>query len=90
MVTRAPGCIDISRLSKIGLQTSGPLKYANEHYGCPVVTRQEQHILFNDLEAVQERDDGSFEVAYSETPQDMAYSEPENHSTPQLNLLNAR
>ena len=72
------------------LQTSGPLKYANEHYGCPVVTRQEQHILFNDLEAVQERDDGSFEVVYSETPQDMAYSEPENHSTPQLNLLNAR
>ncbi len=72
------------------IQTSGPLKYTNAHYGCPVVTRQEQHILLNDLETVRERDDGNFEVVYSETPQDMAYPETENLNAPQLNLLNAR
>ena len=73
------------------IQTSGPLKYTNEHYGYPVVTRQERDILFNGLEDVREREEGSFEVVYSETPQDMADPETENLKTPpQLDLLNAR
>ena len=73
------------------IQTSGPLKYTNEHYGYPVVTRQERDILFNGLEDVREREDGSFEVVYSETPQDMADPETENlNAPPQLDLLNAR
>lgn len=73
------------------IQTSGPLKYTNAHYGCPVVTRQEQHILFNGLEDVRERDDGNFEVVYSENPRGIARPETENlNAPPQLDLLNAR
>ena len=54
------------------IQTSGPLKYTNKHYGCPVVTSQEQSILLNDLKELREFDDNIFEVAYSEKPQDIA------------------
>ena len=51
------------------IQTSGPLKYTNRYYECPVVTSQEQSILLNDLNEVQESDDNIFEVTYSEKPQ---------------------
>ena len=52
-------------------QNSGPLKYTNKHYGCPVVTSQEQFILLNDLQAIQARGDNIFEVMYSTKPQDL-------------------
>ncbi len=61
------------------LQKSGPLKYMNKHYECPVVTSQEQSILLNELEEAQEHsnhvpaNEQVFEVRYSESPQDMAY-----------------
>ncbi len=55
------------------IQTSGPLKYTNRYYGCPVVTSQEQSILLNGLKEVQESDDNVFEVTYSENPQDIAH-----------------
>ena len=51
------------------IQKSGPLKYTNRYYGCPVVTSQEQSILLNGLKEVRESDDNIFEVAYSEKPQ---------------------
>ena len=54
------------------IQTSGPLKYTNRYYECPVVTSQEQSILLNDLKEVRESDDNIFEVTYSEKPQDIA------------------
>ena len=54
------------------IQTSGPLKYTNRHYECPVVTSQEQSILLNDLKEVRESDDNIFKVTYSEKPQDIA------------------
>ena len=63
------------------LQKSGPLKYMNKHYECPVVTSQEQSILLNELEEAQEHSNHVpanghvFEVRYSESPQDMAYSQ---------------
>ena len=53
------------------IQNSGPLKYTNRHYGCPVVTSQEQYILLNDLKTVQVRGDNIFEVMYSTKPQDL-------------------
>ena len=53
------------------IQNSGPLKYTNRHYGCPVVTSQEQCILLNDLKTVQVRGDNIFEVMYSTKPQDL-------------------
>ena len=53
------------------IQNSGPLKYTNKHYGCPVVTSQEQFILLNDLKAIQTRGDNIFEVMYSTKPQDL-------------------
>ena len=55
------------------IQTSGPLKYTNRYYECPVVTSQEQSILLNDLNEVRESDDNIFEVAYSEKPQSIVY-----------------
>ena len=77
------------------IQTSGPLKYTNRYYGCPVVTSQEQSILLNGLNNVRECDDNIFEVAYSEEPQSI-YDQSRNKmaiesldkSETQLDLLN--
>ncbi|MCY3868726.1 MAG: site-specific DNA-methyltransferase [Gemmatimonadetes bacterium] len=62
------------------IQTSGPLKYTNRYYGCPVVTSQEQSILLNGLKEVRESDDNIFEVAYSEKPQSI-YDQSKNKMT---------
>ena len=51
------------------IQNSGPLRYTNKHYGCPVVTSQEQSVLLNDLKEIQTRGDNIFEVMYSTKPQ---------------------
>ena len=53
------------------IQDSGPLKYTNKHYDCPVVTSQEQFIFLNDLKAIQVLGDNIFEVMYSTKPQDL-------------------
>ena len=55
------------------IQTSGPLKYRNKHYGFPVVTRQELSILLNGMKEAQARRDNAFEVVYSTEPQYQAY-----------------
>ncbi len=55
------------------IQNSGPLKYTNRHYGCPVVTSQEQFILLNGLKTVQARGDNIFKVVYSTKTQDRAH-----------------
>ena len=62
------------------IQTSGPLKYTNRYYGCPVVTSQEQSILLNGLKEVRESDDNIFEVVYSEKPQSI-YDQSKNKMT---------
>ena len=77
------------------IQVSGPLKYTNRYYGCPVVTSQEQSILLNGLNEVRESDDNIFEVMYSAKPQDI-YDQSRNkmtiesldNSEIQLDLLN--
>ena len=51
------------------IQNSGPLKYTNKHYGCPVVTSQEQFILLNGLKEIRACGDHIFEVMYSTKPQ---------------------
>ena len=56
------------------IQNSGPLKYTNRHYSCPVVTSQEQFILLDGLKAVQGRGDNIFEVMYSAKPQDKVHN----------------
>ncbi|MCY3682600.1 MAG: site-specific DNA-methyltransferase [Gemmatimonadetes bacterium] len=79
------------------IQTSGPLKYTNRYYECPVVTSQEQSILLNGLKEVQASDDNIFEVRYSEKPQSI-YDQSRNKmaiesldkSETQLDLLNTR
>ena len=63
------------------IQTSGPLKYTNRYYECPVVTSQEQSILLNGLNEVRECDDNIFEVTYSEKPQDIAPDRSWNEMT---------
>ena len=57
------------RLSKTGSKTRGALKYTNKYYNCPVVTSQEQFILFNNLERIQTYGENIFEVVYSTEPQ---------------------
>ena len=77
------------------IQKSGPLKYTNRYYECPVVTSQEQSILLNGLNEVRESDDNIFEIAYSERPQSIYDQsrnkmtiEPPDKSETQLDLLN--
>ena len=77
------------------IQKSGPLKYTNRYYECPVVTSQEQSILLNGLKEARESDDNIFEVTYSARPQSI-YDQSKNKMTidsldkseTQLNLLN--
>ena len=82
------------------LQNSKPLKYTNKHYGCPVVTSQEQFILLNGLKEVHTRRDNIFEVVYSTKPQTWDFDQPpetlvqnkeKSHTKPfQLSMLNAQ
>ena len=58
------------------IQNAGTLKYTNTYYNCPVVTSQEQFILFNSLEAVQACGDNVFEVMYSTEPQTWNFERP--------------
>ena len=51
------------------IQNSGALKYTNKHYGCPVVTSQEQFILLNGLKEVHTHGDNVFDVTYTVKPQ---------------------
>ena len=82
------------------IQDSGPLKYTNKHYDCPVVTSQEQLILLDDLRAVQARRDNLFEIMYSAKPRAWNYEQTseslvrnktKHHKKHlQLNLLNTQ
>ena len=82
------------------IQNSGPLKYTNKNYGCPVVTSQEQFILLNGLKEVQARGDNTFEVMYSTKPRDWNFkhrseslvgNKTKRHTRPfQLNMLDAK
>ena len=60
------------------IQDSGPLKHKNKYYDFPVVMRQEQSILLNDLTEVQVCGDNTFEVTYSTEPEYKAYNRGKN------------
>jgi DNA modification methylase len=51
------------------MREKGPLKYANKHYGFPVVTAQEKELLLNVLISVKTTGDSEFEVLYADEPQ---------------------
>ncbi len=51
------------------IQTKGPLKYTNCHYGFPVIMNQEKNLMFNPLQSAQKTGAGCFEVEYSENAQ---------------------
>lgn len=53
------------------IQKHGSLKYSNKNYGFPVVTGQEQLLLFNELLDVDKIDNDKYEVSYNEEPQTM-------------------
>ena len=82
------------------IQNSGTLKYTNKYYGCPVVTSQEQCILFNGLKEVHTGRDNIFEVVYSTNPQawnfehaseSLAGNKMKDDISPaQLSMLNAQ
>lgn len=44
-------------------------KHTNDHYGFPVMTRQEKTLLLNDVLSVTQVGDDAFEAAYSPNPQ---------------------
>ena len=82
------------------IQNAKPLKYTNAYYGFPVVTSQEQFILFNNLEAVEACRNNIFQVAYSTKPQTWNFehaseslvgNKTKPHISPsQLSMLNAQ
>ncbi len=47
----------------------GPLKYHNHHYGFPVVTAQEQELLFPEVKSVRESRKAQFAISYQGKPQ---------------------
>lgn len=51
------------------LKTGKTLKHKNSHYGFPVMTRQEKELLFNQPTALQESEDGTVIIDYSDNPQ---------------------
>ena len=50
------------------MKDNGTMKHYNWHYGFPVMSSQETELLLNRLSAVEETDDGSYEVVYSDDP----------------------
>jgi DNA modification methylase len=48
----------------------GNLKYVNKHYKFPVVTRQEVELFFNPLKNIEQIDENTMTVTYSEVPQE--------------------
>jgi modification methylase len=51
------------------METRGPLKHANRHYGFPVMTAQEKELLFNTPMTVTQTPDQQYRVIYECLPQ---------------------
>ncbi|MDA3897492.1 MAG: site-specific DNA-methyltransferase [Desulfobacteraceae bacterium] len=51
------------------IQTKGPLKHTNCHYGFPVIMNQEKNLMFNPLQSAKKTEAGCFEIEYSEDPE---------------------
>jgi DNA modification methylase len=70
-IRRHIGFVENRVKSKAGFR----FKYKNGHYGFPVMTSQEQELLLNELLSVMETKDNTFEVSYSEKPQEEFYGD---------------
>lgn len=51
-------------------KTTGKFKYKNRHYQFPVISNQETHLLLNSLVTLNKTGNNSFEVIYSNKPQE--------------------
>ena len=51
------------------METRGPLKHNNRHYGFPVITAQERELVFNTPMAVTQTLDHQYKVIYDPLPQ---------------------
>ncbi len=51
------------------MESKGNLKYTNSHYGFPVLTAQEKELLINDPVKINNNDNNSTTVEYSDKPQ---------------------
>jgi len=51
------------------IESKGPLKHQNEHYGFPVMTNQEKELIINELIKTKTIEDNVLEVTYSNKPQ---------------------
>jgi DNA modification methylase len=49
-------------------RSRGPLGYSNKHYGFPVMTSQETEMIFDELDKLEVRDNGTIEVNYRQNP----------------------
>ncbi|MCG8615767.1 MAG: site-specific DNA-methyltransferase [Desulfobacterales bacterium] len=52
------------------MDTKGPLKHRNTHYGFPVMTAQEKNLVLNDPVAIHQSEQTPFTVTYATDPQD--------------------
>ncbi len=76
-------------------EEKGNLKYLNKHYKFPVMTRQEIELFFNPLENIDQSDNATMEVTYSDVPQenfegdwqDVAASRPKKPKAGQMQLF---
>jgi modification methylase len=51
------------------METRGPLKHKNQHYGFPVMTAQERELIFNTPASVTQTLDHQYRVTYDPLPQ---------------------
>ncbi len=52
------------------IRSKGPLKYMNQNYHFPVMTRQETQLMINELVSVSEVGQNTFQTAHSQQPQE--------------------
>ena len=55
--------------AKNRIQIKGPMKYSNEYHQFPVITTQEKQLMINDLVEVNQKENNTFKVTYSDKPQ---------------------
>ena len=55
--------------AKNRIETKGPMKYSNKYYQFPVITAQEKQLMINDLVEVNQTENNTFKVTYSDKPQ---------------------
>lgn len=66
------------------------VKYLNKHYRFPVVTSQEEEMLFNEILSLRRMDQDSFEVVYSEKPRPEACYPNFKHTRTYLEVKSVR